>query len=134
MCALPACSRAEPRTTALCLIRLTALFADSGARRQCDHLALVSSVKDRAVTVPDVESKPSMVVLAGVLRALDPFHAADSHDVRAVRQEWCRLPGRGPIRVHPPVVGANTAVEHGEFDVDGARVTMETLPGRALHH
>ena len=31
------------------------------------------------------------------------------------------------------VIGANSAVEHGELDVDGARVTIETPPGLALH-
>ena len=32
-------------------------------------------------------------VLAGVLRALDPYHAADGHNVRATGHERRRLPG-----------------------------------------
>ena len=43
--------------------------------------------------MPGIEPVPGVVVLAGVLRALDPFHAADRHDVRAVGQERRRLPG-----------------------------------------
>src|SRR5262245_57455680 len=46
-----------------------------------------------------VEPEPGVVVLAGVLRTLDPFHAPDRHDVRAAGQKWRRLPRRRPIRV-----------------------------------
>ena len=33
--------------------------------------------------MPGIEPVPSVVVLAGVLGTLNPFHAADRHDVRA---------------------------------------------------
>jgi hypothetical protein len=44
-------------------------------------------------------------------------------------------PSRLPCRESDlAVVGANSAVEHGELDVDGSRVTIETAPSLALHH
>ena len=48
--------------------------------------------------MPGIEPVPGVVVLAGVLGALDPFHPADRHDVRAVGQIRCRLLGRRPVR------------------------------------
>ena len=56
-------------------------------------------MKDGAGRMLRIEQVPTGVVLAGVLRSLDPFHAADRHDVRAVGQERRRLAGFLPVRV-----------------------------------
>ena len=51
----------------------------------------------------------------------------------AVAVETMYGPSRLPCRESDPAVVV-AAVEHGELDVDGARVTIETPPGLALHH
>jgi hypothetical protein len=49
--------------------------------------------------MPDIEPAPCVIVLTGVLRALDPLHPADCYDVRAMAQERHGLLSRRPVRV-----------------------------------
>ena len=84
--------------------------------------------------MPGIEPVPGVVVLAGVLRALDPFHAADCHDVRAVGQERCRLPGRRPVEVHQQP-GWRNALEVRDQPVHqlaGVRRVRDDRVGRAV--
>ena len=49
--------------------------------------------------MPEIKPVPGVVVLAGVLRVLEPFQAGEYHDVRAVVHERCSLLSRRPVEI-----------------------------------
>ena len=84
--------------------------------------------------MPGIEPVPGEVVLAGVLRSLDPFHAADCHDVRAVGQVRRRLLGRRPVRVEqqPGRRDALKVLDQPVHQLAGVRRVRDDRIGRAV--